>query len=65
MGELHQIQKTEVTFATLYPANIVAMKLCQLRQLFLGQSLRYPQFADAFAEQLPWVWDKHLLIIET
>jgi hypothetical protein len=51
VGQLDNVNQTDVAFASLDSTNIIAMQVRQLRQPLLGEATLLPQFADAFAEE--------------
>ncbi len=60
MSKLNDVHETEIAFAAFDAADIIAVKIGSLGQLFLGEALSHPQFADAFTEQDAGVLGTHV-----
>jgi hypothetical protein len=50
VGQLDDVDKADVAFASLDSTDVVSMQVRQLRQVFLGKAPLRPQFANASAE---------------
>jgi hypothetical protein len=65
MGELHDVDQTDVSLPALYATYVVAVQVGQFRQFLLRQPPREPQLADSFTEDNARVGIRHAAIIGT
>jgi len=61
--EFDNVEQAHVTLSALDPANVVAVQVSQLRQLFLRQMALLPKLADTLSEHDTWIGAWHAAII--
>jgi len=63
VGQLYNIDDSDVTFSSFYTANIVPMQMCQFGKAFLRNAAPNSKVPNPFSDQRSWISRRHLDII--